>query len=156
MYVPWGNMTNHNIIPFVGLKPLQSDVMFIVEGIVINGWWLVGTIGGIMTGLWCFTFEADKLQAIRSMVHTKDEMERWNRWCNNVGKGNEVLNGTITVIGPLIKSYLWIIDIVVERRHGWVCSGIFFTAFDGMGDIRWRKWSDVKLGFTGENLFTPR
>ena len=26
-------MTDHNIIPFVGLKPLQSDVMFVIEGV---------------------------------------------------------------------------------------------------------------------------
>ncbi len=133
MYTPCAHETDHNTIPFIGLKPLQSEMMLIVERLIINGWWLVGAIGGIMAGLQNFTFVADKLQAIGSMMYvwstdgTKNEMKRCKRRCND--------NGTVAIISPLVKGYLWIINVAAKRRHGWVCSGIFFTAFNSMRNV---------------------
>ena len=68
MYVPRGNKTNHNTIPFVGLKPLQSQVTLVDESIVIDRWRFVRTVSGVMTRLRYFTFKADKLQAVGGVV----------------------------------------------------------------------------------------
>ena len=103
MYTPCVHETDHNTIPFVGLKPLQSEITFVIESIIIDRWWFVRTIGRIMARLWNFTFKADKLRAIGSVMYvwTTDGTEnettkRWNGWCNNVGNGDEVLNSTVT------------------------------------------------------------
>ena len=142
MYVPWGNITNHNTIPVVGLKPLQSSI----KSVIIDGRWLIGTIGRIMARLWNFTFKANKLWTVESMVFvwitdgTKDEGERCNGWCNDVGQRDKALNGTVAIVSPWIEGYLWVISVATESGHRWVCGGIFFTTFNNIWNIWWRNW----------------
>ena len=103
-----------------------------------------GTIDRIMAGLRNFTFVANELQTIGSVMHvwsadgTKNEVERFNRRCHSVGKGNEVLNSAVAVISPLIKGNLWIINVAAKRRHEWVCGRILLATFNDVWNVRWR------------------
>ena len=93
-----GNINNHNTIPL----PLQSKYQECHNRRMVICW----DNRRDNDRLWNFTFEADKLRAIGSVVQvwiadgTKEESERCNRWRYNVGESDKILNGAVTAFGP--------------------------------------------------------